>query len=535
VLISDPLGSAFLQKSQYGVPALPSDLLARRCYIRCSQFGQLSPSVACLAGGPRASETAAITMPSTPTLIRSGAGFHKDVFDVPGADPIRFLKALGGEPRGFWGRQNRWVAWGGALARIEVRSGSGQSRFDEVRAETRRMFRRIYTDWGSLPFRERPRLFGGFSFLEDGGLDPTWSGFPAAGFVLPRVILEASGDQVRFRVAGVTPWGTPGSDPETEELAASLLEVLSNPRPAGLPPNGHSGEPTSASAASDAPADRVSDVSSAGRKEWEESVRAILRAVEEGSVQKAVLARVLETEFTQPVDSLVSLGFLRSENRRAHVYLFEPHAGRTFLGAAPEVLAELRGGRLRATAVAGSIPRGKTDDEDQELARVLIESEKNRSEHDLTVKEMVRALDPRLSDMQTEDRPRVLALARIQHLETAISGTPEAQEDILSLVESLHPTPAVCGSPRDGAQVLIRSAEAFDRGWYAGPLGWFDLAGEGDFVPGLRAAIGHGRRWRLFAGAGIVAGSDPSEEWEETALKFEAALRALRVGAGESP
>jgi menaquinone-specific isochorismate synthase len=137
--------------------------------------------------------------------------------------------------------------------------------------------------------------------------------------------------------------------------------------------------------------------------------------------------------------------------------------------------------------------------------------------------------------MQTEDRPRVLALARIQHLETAISGTPEAQEDILSLVESLHPTPAVCGSPRDGAQVLIRSAEAFDRGWYAGPLGWFDLAGEGDFVPGLRAAIGHGRRWRLFAGAGIVAGSDPSEEWEETALKFEAALRALRVGAGESP
>lgn len=471
-------------------------------------------------------------MPSTPTLIRSGAGFHKDVFDVPGADPIRFLEALGGEPRGFWGRQDRWVAWGGALARIEVLSGSGRSRFDDVRAETRRIFRRIYTDWGSLPFRERPRLFGGFSFLEDAGMDPMWSGFPAAGFVLPRVILEARGDQVRFRVAGITPWGMPGSDPETEELAARLLKVLSAPPQTGSARSDYSGEVTSALAP---PADRVDDVDLAGREGWEASVRAVLEAVEEGDVRKAVLARVLEAEFALPVDPLITLDFLRSENRRAHVYLFEPHAGRTFLGAAPEVLAELRRGRFRATAVAGSIPRGKTDDEDQDFARILLESEKNRSEHDLTVQEMVRALEPRLSDMQTEDGPRVLALARIQHLETVISGAPQSKEDILSLVESLHPTPAVCGSPRDGAQALIRSAEAFDRGWYAGPVGWFDLAGEGDFVPGLRAAIGHGRRWRLFAGAGIVAGSNPSEEWEETALKFEAALRALRVGAGESP
>ena len=471
-------------------------------------------------------------MPHSPSSIRSAVGFHKDVFDVPGADPIGFLEALEGEPRGFWGRQDRWVAWGGALARIEVLPGSGRSRFDEVRAEARRIFRRIYTSWDSVPFRERPRFFGGFSFLDDTREDRDWSGFPAAGFILPRVILEARGGEFRFRVAGITPWGIPGSDPETEELAANLLEVLSGPpRPPSPIPALESG----AAGSSSHEAGIADDSGSPERERWDDTVRAVLKEVEEGGVRKAVLARVMDSEFVCSVDPLVSLEFLRSENRRAHVYLFEPHPGRTFLGAAPEILAELRRGRFRATAVAGSIARGRTDDEDQELAQRLLESEKDRTEHELTSEEMVIALAPRLSEMQVEEDPRVLALARIQHLETVISGVAGPDEDILSLVGGLHPTPAVCGSPREEAHELIRAAESFDRGWYAGPVGWFDLAGEGDFVPAIRAAVGDGRRWRLFAGAGIVAGSDPAGEWAETALKFEPALRALRVGAGEPP
>ncbi len=475
-------------------------------------------------------------MHTIPTSIRSRAGFHKDVFDLPGADPIQFLEALEGEPRGFWGRQDRWVAWGGALARIEVLPGSSKSRFDDVRAEAKRIFRRIYSDWSTVPFRERPRFYGGFSFLDDTGTGDRWSGFPAAGFILPRILLEARGGEFRFRVAGLTPWGMPGSDPETEELASNLLEVLSAAQPfASAPPD------TAAVASPESQrfaGPSESDDSEAGgpeRDQWDEAVAAVLKQIEQGEVRKAVLARVRDTEFVRPVDPLESLRFLRSENRRAHVYLFEPHAGRTFLGAAPEILAELRRGQFSATAVAGSIPRGKTDDEDQELAQLLLDSKKDRTEHRLTAEKMVRALAPRLSGMRVEEDPRVLALARIQHLETVISGAAGPNEDILSLVEGLHPTPSVCGSPTEAAQILIRGAEPFDRGWYAGPIGWFDLAGEGDFVPGLRAAIGEGRRWRLFAGAGIVEGSTPEGEWEEIALKFEPALRALRVGAGEAP
>ena len=474
-------------------------------------------------------------MQPTPTSIPSRAGFHKEVFDVPSADPIGFLKALEGEPRGFWGRQDRWVAWGGALARFEVLPGSDRSRFDEIRDETKRIFRRIYTDWGAVPFRERPRFFGGFSFLNEGEDDITWSGFPAAGFILPRVLLEARDGEVRFRVAGLTTWGMPGSDPETDQLASNLLEVLSGPQPAPsqVLPDGFA-VPGSRSPGA-VSRNENGDTGPEERERWDQAVEAALEEFKEGKMRKVVLARVQDAEFRQPVDSLESLRFLWSENRRAHVYLFEPHAGKTFLGAAPEVLAELRRGAFRATAVAGSIARGGTDDEDQELARRLLASEKDRSEHMLTAEEMVESLTPRLSEMQVETDPRVLALARIQHLETVIKGAPKPGEDILSLVEGLHPTPAVCGSPREEARDLIRSRESFDRGWYAGPVGWFDLAGEGDFVPGLRAAIGEGRRWRLFAGAGIVAGSDPEGEWAETALKFEPALRALRFGAGESP
>lgn len=472
-----------------------------------------------------------IKMQSPRTSTRSETGFHKEAVALRRADPIRFLRAVEGEPRGFWGRQDRWVAWAGAFARIEVFGQPAGSRFEEVRSEARRILRRLYVEWRALPFRERPRFYGGFSFLDTAGSDPVWTGFPSASFILPRLLLEARSGDVRLRIAGVAAGGVRGSDPETDALADRVLGALRSAREPG-------GDDSRASAPGEggsggAPAPTIED--GEARERWRAAVASVLEAVEEHKVRKAVLARILDADFGRPVDPLESLRFMRAENPRAHVYMIEPHPGRTFLGAAPEILAELRRGRFRATAVAGSMRRGTTDAEDQELAQRLLESEKDRAEHTLTVEEMTEGLAPRLIDMEVEKDPRVLALSRIQHLETVITGTAGEGEDILSLVEGLHPTPAVCGSPRAEALSLIRAAEAFDRGWYAGPVGWFDLAGEGDFVPGLRAAVGEGRHWRLFAGAGIVAGSDPDAEWAEIALKFEPALRALRAGAGESP
>jgi menaquinone-specific isochorismate synthase len=467
-------------------------------------------------------------MHSPSVFVPAGVGLRCREREIPLLDPARFLAEAGGAVRGFWGRGERWVAWAGELGRIQVCTGAAgpvdPGRFEAVREGARRLLGGDRASWAALPAARRPRFFGGFAFLGPGIADPAWEGFPAACFVLPRMVLEGRPDGCRLRVqelddrGGASGGASRGPDEELERLAGALAGP-SNVPDAGGPP-----------ASPDQPEAPFRAASAVERERWDGAVGAVLGGVGEGIVRKVVLSRILDARLPVSPDPLAILRFLRRENPRAHVFLFELQPGRIFFGAAPEILAELRDGRFQATAVAGSAPRGATPVEDRDLARGLRESAKDRSEHLLTVEEMAEVLEPRLSGMETEEEPRVLRLARIQHLETVIRGRAGEGEDVLSLVEALHPTPAVCGRPRRAALDLIRGAEPFDRGWYSGPVGWFDPAGDGDFVPALRSAVGGGTRWRLFAGAGIVAGSDPDSEWDETALKFEPALRALAAG-----
>ena len=161
------------------------------------------------------------------------------------------------------------------------------------------------------------------------------------------------------------------------------------------------------------------------------------------------------------------------------------------------------------------------------MAKSLLKSQKDRREHRMCVEDMVERLAPVAEEIRAQDEPHVLTLSAIQHLETAIEARLHPEETVLSVLEALHPTPGVCGLPRDQALEFLRREEPFQRGWYAGPVGWFDGDGNGVFVPALRSVVGCGSEWRLFAGAGIVAGSDPSQEWEETQIKFLPVLKAL--------
>lgn len=438
-----------------------------------------------------------------PTLLRAA-------HPVEVAGPSGFLARFRGGARGFWGREDRWVAWAGTLAELRVEGHEAASgRFDAVRAAAREVLSGVQDNSPLTP----PRFFGGFSFLADPGTDPVWDGFPAARFVLPRVLLESRPEGARVVVQALASEETSGADLEAE--ARTLAIALSR----------------------DGREERSGDPSPAGEAEerapeagWAHAVESVLDAVRAGGVRKAVLARTSDIALPERVAIPRLIHFLRHENHLAHVFLFEPDPGRAFFGAAPEILAEVRAGRFHATAVAGSAPRGVDPAGDRELAAALLASPKDRREHRLTVDEMREVLHDRLSGFQVSPEPRVLTLARIQHLETPMEGRLLPGEDALSLVAALHPTPAVCGRPRARALALIRAAERFDRGWYAGPVGWFDLAGDGDFVPALRAGVGEEKVWRLFAGAGIVEGSDPHLEWDETSLKFEPAVRALRAG-----
>ena len=263
------------------------------------------------------------------------------------------------------------------------------------------------------------------------------------------------------------------------------------------------------------------------RQAWDQVVGDALDAITEGRVSKVVLARTLDVAPPNTLDPIEVLLALWAENPRAHVYLFEPEPGSVLVGAAPETVATVHGRDFHATAVAGSVPRGETPEETSALAMRLLSSDKDLLEHRFAVEDMVERLEDLADEVGSEWEPHVITLSRIQHLETRIRARLPEGCSVLSALEALHPTPAVCGLPRDAALEFIHDEEPFDRGWYAGPVGWFDLDGSGVFAPALRTAVGQNGTWRLFAGAGIVAGSRPESEWVETGIKFEPVLAAL--------
>ena len=201
--------------------------------------------------------------------------------------------------------------------------------------------------------------------------------------------------------------------------------------------------------------------------------------------------------------------------------------GRTFLGATPERLIRTDGRAYRTVAIAGSVGRGADASEDARLAGELLASEKDREEHDVVVAALRERLDPISERLSIESEPRVLTLRHVQHLITEIDGVVHEQEGLLALAERLHPTPAVGGEPRDLALSLIDEHEGFDRGWYAGPIGWLGADGDGELMVALRSGVVDHTQATLFAGCGIVADSDPELEWEESRMKLRAVASAL--------
>jgi len=441
---------------------------------------------------------------------------------VEGVSPEVLLGLEAGGPRGFWAREGRWFAHLGAAASVDVTDPSeGEDRFRYVWERARALFACSWRDPESEVQPPAPRLFGGFAFRNGHVGKGPWEGFPSARFILPEV--ELVGGDVRGVLTCRSFLGQ-GEDPNRcrERLRGRLAQVkaaLEAPRPS--PPQGEMW----------IPATRVETEPEV----WNDAVDRALAEMAGGAISKVVLARVQTVSAEgglEPVDVAMNLW---RDNPGAHVFLFEPMPGHVFLGAAPETVTTVSNGRFRATAVAGSVSRGESDAQQKALARELLRSSKDRREHEMCVADMVERLQAVSDGVMAQEEPHVLTLATIQHLETVIGADLRPDQNVLSVLEILHPTPAVCGYPRDLALDFLEREEQFRRGWYAGPVGWFDQDGNGVFVPALRSAVGHGAEWRLFAGAGIVAGSDPRREWDETRIKFLPVLRALaQARAGRS-
>jgi menaquinone-specific isochorismate synthase len=261
--------------------------------------------------------------------------------------------------------------------------------------------------------------------------------------------------------------------------------------------------------------------------QFQQAVTHSLQAIAAKQFAKLVLAHALDVTTPGSVDIFQSLAQLRHRYPDCYIFSISNGQGQTFLGASPERLLSLHAGELIVDALAGSAPRGQTPLDDLALAQRLLNSDKERREHQVLVDYIVSTLQALGLANQTVTPTRLLPLANIQHLQTLIRAKVPAHLPLLEILAQLHPTPAVAGFPRQIACEQIRQYEPFERGLYAAPLGWIDPEGNGEFVVGLRSALVDGQQVRLYAGAGIVAGSNPDRELQEIQLKLRVLLEAL--------
>ena len=252
-------------------------------------------------------------------------------------------------------------------------------------------------------------------------------------------------------------------------------------------------------------------------------------AIAQEKLAKVVMAR---THNEKSIDPTAVLNRLRRRYPTCAVFSFAVD-DRQFLGASPEQLVALDGREVRTAALAGTTGVGWDDTTDQGLAAEMLASAKIRSEHEFVVADITARLASLGLVGETVAEPEVLRLARVQHLRTPITARIERRAggvsdiDVMRVAGVLHPTPAVAGTPTEDAVEWLREREAFDRGWYAAPVGWCDLDGNGELRVALRSALVAGGDAVLFSGAGIVADSVPEDELAETGVKLRALLDVM--------
>lgn len=351
-----------------------------------------------------------------------------------------------------------------------------------------------------------PLFIGGFRYNTDDANDPAWNEFPDALLILPGFLFTRSrgGSWVTINILVN---GATNARDVAERMSLKLRGLASvTPEPRSQPRVVH--------------ADLVP-----AQDTWVNWVRRALDSIRRGEMDKVVLAR--RKILTAPGAFSVETALNRLHELYAGCTIFAfDSSDSAFVGATPERLAKVENGTLSLDCLAGSAPRGNGQEEDRVFEERLFQSPKERFEHAFVVKMVAATLKDICSDVRYNRVPEVMKLKTIQHLRTPVNGRLHAGRDILDAVERLHPTPAVGGVPTGRAVRLIRELEG-DRGWYSAPIGWLDPSGEGDFVVAIRSALVRDNAATLFAGSGIVDGSDPSEEFAETEVKLKPLIAAL--------
>jgi menaquinone-specific isochorismate synthase len=422
-------------------------------------------------------------------------------------DPLAVLESIyePGELHFYCERPAEGLAVAGADAVLRF-TIEGESRFAQARRFVLDTLEHaIVVGDATLPF-SGPHFFAGFGFHDRSTRD---AAFPAATLFVPRWQVGRRGD--RFAAVAnlmVEP------DSAIEPMVGRVWRASAKFRSFEYG--------TVAEAAREAAPAKIDSTEVGEDGFFERSVATALELIAARTFDKIVLARALDLRSEGAFHPLALLNTLRGRFPDCYAFSFGNGKGQSFIGASPERLVRMQTGRIETEALAGSAPRGRTASEDAALGSGLLKSEKDLREHALVVGSLVRRLEAAGLKAEVSARPRLKQMSNVQHLQSPVSAATRAGMHVLDTVCALHPTPAVGGSPREAACPHIRALEPFERGLYAGPIGWADSEGGGEFLVGIRSALVDGARARLYAGAGIVEGSVPERERQETDLKFRA-------------
>jgi salicylate biosynthesis isochorismate synthase/menaquinone-specific isochorismate synthase len=399
------------------------------------------------------------------------------------------------------------------LGQAFVVEAGGPARFEVAAARTRELGLRTFADdparHSGWPPAAGPVFVGGFAFADDGGQTPEWSSLAPAVLVLPELALARQGDEARLTLSAVA---EPDDDPAA--IVARLERRLDELAPASMPlldPD---------------PVQRTRVAGAAPPSHYEHAVERAVERIRAGALDKIVLAREVRAHAARAHDPGAVLGGLRKMFPACYCWCVgAPEAA--FVGASPELLVRRDGARAQSVALAGTTRRSADPAVDDHLGEQLRQSVKERQEHAIVADRIERTLEPVSVWVTASGEPVLVKVHNVQHLATPIRAQLADPLPAVELAGMLLPTPAVGGEPRARALPLIPALEGLDRGWYAGAVGWTDLAEDGEFCVALRCALLRGRTAHLYAGCGIVADSVPAEELAESEVKLQALLPLL--------
>lgn len=433
-------------------------------------------------------------------------------------DPLACLELLNNKQgyHYFWEKPADEFAIAAGKA-LKTLTSSGKKRFKDIENQISQIKKNAHEFTTLEHSHAGIHFLGGFSFFEE-STDPAWESFGSASFVIPEwqiirdgqlTLLTLNFDLSEFQSKTELDEAIKGSFYDIGEV----LKLNNEP------------EFSASDTLYRTPGNIISRKAT---NSWIDSVNKAKMLIAEDQFEKIVLAREATIHLSDTPEPTHIINTLREQYPNCYSFLIRNAGSKTFLGCTPERLISFKKNYLLTEALAGSIQRGTTASEDAFMGKELMQSSKNAHEHNYVIRAIEQKLKPFVKKIEKGTKPVIKKLTNVQHLFTPITAWLKEDISPLAIVETLHPTPAVGGFPWEQAKPYIKELEQFDRGWYAGPVGWLNSRNGGEFAVAIRSGLIEKETATFYAGCGIVDDSDAESEWQETILKLRPMLSALQ-------